>query len=217
MVKNKLSFNSNKRIIAVTAASLLVASIAAIGAAQLSDQQTPSSSSSLRIGRGVITSALIADETIVSADLKDGAAVRSSDIVDGQVNTADLASNAVTSDKIKNGEVKAEDLDPSIDIGGGGETPSFSPQVTERSNSITIGNSVPSRLWLSVQCNSDEVVTGGGFSVNPGSENTSTSSQVSESKKLDNGWTASWNPSEGETLVVYAECLKIVNEGTTSG
>jgi hypothetical protein len=81
---------------------------------------------------------MIADNTIVSADLKDGAAVRSSDIVDGQVNTVDLAANAVTSDKIKNGQVKAEDLDPGIQVGGGGggSTPNFGLQVTERSNTI---------------------------------------------------------------------------------
>jgi hypothetical protein len=44
----------------------------------------------LIIRRGFITSFMIADNTITSSDLKDGAAVRSSDIVDGQVNTADF-------------------------------------------------------------------------------------------------------------------------------
>jgi hypothetical protein len=41
-----------------------------------------------------------------------------SDIIDGEVITlpADLANNAVTSGKISDGEVKAEDLDPSIGL-----------------------------------------------------------------------------------------------------
>jgi hypothetical protein len=42
-----------------------------------------------------IRSADIFDETIVSADLKDGAAVKSSDIVNGEVKAEDLASGAV--------------------------------------------------------------------------------------------------------------------------
>jgi uncharacterized membrane protein len=74
MIKDIVRFNTKKRVIAVVAAvqaSLLVASIAAIGAAPLSEQQTSSTSTSslfsLQIGKGVITSALIADETIVSA------------------------------------------------------------------------------------------------------------------------------------------------------
>ena len=105
---------------------MLVASIVAIGVAPFSYQQTTTTSSSLSsqiptiIPREFITSASIADDTIVSADLKDGQAVTSSDIVDGQVSTADLASDAVTTDKIEDGEVKAEDLDPSIQNGGGG-------------------------------------------------------------------------------------------------
>ena len=68
------------------------------------------------IRRGVVTSALIADNTIVSVVLRDGEALRSSDTVDGEFNNADLANNAITCYKIANGEVKAEDLAPSIQI-----------------------------------------------------------------------------------------------------
>ncbi len=46
----------------------------------------------------------------MSADLKDGAAVRSSDIVDGQVTTQDLADDAVTSDKIEDGAISLETI-----------------------------------------------------------------------------------------------------------
>ena len=74
MIRDIVRFNTKKRVIAVVVAavtaSLLVASIAAIGAAPLSERWTSSTSSlsSLQIGKGVITSALIADETIVSAE-----------------------------------------------------------------------------------------------------------------------------------------------------
>lgn len=154
---------------------------------------------------------MIADNTITSSDLKDGAAVRSSDIVDGQVNTADLANNAVTSDKIRDGEVKAEDLDPSIEIGngGGGETPSFSLEVTERSNSITDAEGNAGFRTVSVQCNSDEVVTGGGFDATPNL----IVSDIKISKKQDNGWTITSLLRDfggTVTLTVYAECLKVV-------
>jgi hypothetical protein len=126
-----------------------------------------------------------------------------------------LANNAVTSDKIRDGEVKAEDLDPSIELGGGeGSTPpSFSLQTTERSNSVTVAEGNEGYYTVSVQCNSDEVVTGGGF--NADLEN-GQSNVVETSKKQDNGWTTTWYKERG-TITVYAECLKIVNEGTTTG
>jgi hypothetical protein len=44
-------------------------------------------------------------------------------------------------------------------------------------------------------------------------------SKVIESKKQDNGWTIAWDYLEGEaeSITVYAECLKVVNEGPTTG
>jgi hypothetical protein len=154
---------------------------------------------------------MIADNTIVSADLRDGQAVRSVDIVDGQVNTADLANNAVTSDKIASGEVKAEDLDPSIELGGnGGGTPNFSLQVTERSNTVQFGIDDNGPYTVSVQCNSDEVVTGGGFNADVIGSGVGTNEHLYESKKQDNGWSVSWHGAQGYDLTAYAECMKVV-------
>jgi len=49
------------------------------------------------------------DNTIVSADIKDGE-VTSSDIKDGTIVNADISNNAITSSKIKDGEVKNQDI-----------------------------------------------------------------------------------------------------------
>jgi hypothetical protein len=148
---------------------------------------------------------MIQDNSIVLDDLRDGAAIRSSDIVDGQVNTADLANNAVTSDKIRDGEVKAEDLDPSIELGDGGSS-DFSLQVTQRSN--TIQTPREGVFSVSVQCNSDETVTGGGFSIDT-SQWVGSLMLVLESRKQDNGWyVASYLI--GTAITAYAECLKVI-------
>ncbi|MGH9955206.1 MAG: hypothetical protein ACREAS_10520 [Nitrososphaera sp.] len=210
--------NKKKRLVTMTgtaaAITLLVASIAVTGAAQLSYQQQSIIGGGFA-GRGFITSAMIADNTIVSADLKDGSAVRSSDIVDGQVNTADLADDAVTTDKIRDGEVKEEDLDPSIELGGDGGS-DFSLQATERSNTRTLMSQDDfGFVTLSVQCNADEVVTGGGYDL---SLYQSAVSLIS--KRLDNGWTMTAflpDPTTDVTVFVYAECLKVVNEEGTPG
>jgi|SRR5215211_97436 len=195
--------NSRKeRLVALTGAAaiaLLVASIAVIGAMEPSYQQ-------LTISRGFITSWMIRDNSITSDDLKDGSAVRSGDIVDGQVNNADLANGAVTSDKIRNGEVKAEDLDPSIELGG---SSGFSLQVTERSNTIT-SSEEGEIITVSVQCNSDEVVTGGGYSSQATGGGISQSDHLLESKKQDNGWSIRWVLPFAFDITVYAECLKVV-------
>lgn len=209
MIRNRITGDKKRHLTVIgstVAITLLVASIIVVGVAQSSYAQQQQQQ--LRIARGFITSFMIADNTIVSADLKDGAAVRSEDIVDGQVNTEDLAEDAVTSDKIANGEVKAEDLDPSIQLGGGGSTSDFNLQVTERSNSIET-----TQLGihpLAIQCNSDEVVTGGGFSIRDNR------ADVIENKKQDNGWKVSFIHERGRViLTVHAECLKVVQEGTT--
>ena len=173
-------------------AILLVASIATIGAAPFSYEQQQQGAS---------------DRT--------GPRITSANIVDGEVKNQDLAPDAVTSDKIKNGEVKAEDLDPSIELGGGAG--GFSLQVTERSNRVQVPI-FSGLLSINVQCNSDEVVTGGGYSTLPLGQ-TQFTTYPEESRKQDNGWTVTWH-SQPETSVqeeveVHAECLKVVNTGTT--
>ena len=166
MLKDKTSFNNKKRviaIIAVTAATILsVVSISAIVGARLSYQQ---------------------------ASDRQGPRITSANIVDEEVKNQDLAANSVTSDKIQNGQVKEEDLDPSIQIGGA--TPNFQLQVTERSKSAQFLPEGSDRaVTLSVQCNSDEVVTGGGLSWNGNDE----PQAIKETKKQDNGWTVTWGP-----------------------
>jgi hypothetical protein len=189
MIKNRINFNNKKRVVVVTAGAaaatiMLVVSIATIGAAPFSYQQGAS------------------DRT--------GPRITSANIVDGEVKNQDLAPDAVTSDKIKDGEVKAEDLDPSLT---GGTAGGFEFQVTERSNSVVLSDEFErEELTISVQCNSDEIVTGGGF----GTSEPRDAAGIVISKKQDNGWSASWSGhlsvSPGRVMTVYAECLKVVNE-----
>jgi hypothetical protein len=79
-----LRLNSVKlvAIIAAVTIILLVTSIATTGVAPFSYQQQPASD-------------------------RQGPRIASANIVDGEVRNQDLAPDAVTSDKIKNGEVKA--------------------------------------------------------------------------------------------------------------
>jgi hypothetical protein len=101
-------------------------------------------------------------------------------------------------------------LDFSAGQAGGGQ---FDLQTTERSNSKRTPEDPLDTL--SVQCNSDEVVTGGGFSQSDLQGNLLDLAPI-ESKKLDNGWSLTWNAPPDIILTVYAECLKVVNaEGTT--
>jgi hypothetical protein len=115
--------------------------------------------------------------------------------------------------KIRNGEVKAEDLDPSIEIIGG---EGFELQVTERSNTITTPEE-GGTITVSVQCNSDEVVTGGGFSSDVTGSGVSTADHLFESKKQDNGWSTSWHLPFAFDITVYAECLKVVPANAAGG
>jgi len=212
MLKNR---NRNK-LVAITAtavAIMLVVGLGTMGAAPFSIQQAPGPT---------VTSANIVDNTLVSADLRDGQAVRSTDIVDGQVTASDLATNAVTTDKIRDGEVKANDLDPSIIVGGG-----FGLQVTERSNTVEVPRT-RGEFTVSVQCNSDEVVSGGGFAASLSPEGVDPSGAPKESRKYANGWILHWEtggPGIGASweedprynpavISAFAECLKVVNEGT---
>jgi hypothetical protein len=82
MIKNnEINFNNKKRVIAVIA-TIAAATILFIGVTPSSYQQTTTTTPTIPFG--FITSAMIADNTIVSADLKDGQAVKSVDIVDSQ-------------------------------------------------------------------------------------------------------------------------------------
>src|SRR3712207_3899535 len=89
IMRKNLNFDRNKnRLLTITAAALavtLVVSVGIIGAAPLSVQQA---------GTG---------------QAPPGQRVTSSNIVDGEVKNQDLANNAVTSDKIANGDVTSED------------------------------------------------------------------------------------------------------------
>jgi hypothetical protein len=61
---------------------------------------------------GMLAVAFIAGSFVASPELRAFAAntVRSIDIVDGEVKTADLANNAVTAAKVKDGEIKAAEI-----------------------------------------------------------------------------------------------------------
>lgn len=127
---------------------------------------------------------------------------------------SDLASssNATTGGNVK---LKTNDLDFSAREGqGGGVGRGFTLQTTERSNSLTVANeNQQGDKTVSVQCNSDEFVTGGGYSFEIG---TAPTRFPIESKRLDNGWTVTWEDlGQGAVVTVYAECLKVVNGGTT--
>lgn len=193
IIKQIIINNKNKKkLVAITAAAvtiMLVVSVGTIGAAPFSSQQPQGPPSDQATGPRV-TSANIEDEAIVSADLQDGAAVRSTDIVDGQVTTEDLADDAVTSDKIRDGEVKVDDLDPSLRGGVPGE--GFELQVTERSNTIELPRT-RGEFTVRVECNPDEVVTGGGFAASLSPQGTSPTGIPKESRKAANGWEVHWD------------------------
>lgn len=61
---------------------------------------------------GLLAVAFVAGSFVASPELRAYAAntVFSTDIVDGQVKTADLAANAVTAAKVKDGEIKAAEI-----------------------------------------------------------------------------------------------------------
>jgi hypothetical protein len=117
----------------------------------------------------------------------------------------------VASDATRNGNVqlKTNDFDFSAGEGQGSGGGGFELQTTERSNSVTFSEFVPGGASVSVQCNSDETVTGGGFEQTQQSISGQPDEQVLASKKLNNGWTVTMIKFEG-TITVYAECAKIV-------
>ena len=94
-----------------------------------------------------IRSADIFDETIVSADLRDGAAVKSSDIVNGEV----------TTDDIKDATIQARDI-------AAGVIPSGAIQVTKVEGSMEVVQGGETG-GAEADCPPGKVVIGGGFQV----------------------------------------------------
>lgn len=95
-----------------------------------------------------IRSADIFDETILSADIKNG-----------EVKNSDLGTDAVTTSKIKNGEVKAEDIAPGV-IPSGGVQPTVH-EVRGENVDAPPGSGSPNSV---ATCPDGEILTGGGYS-----------------------------------------------------
>jgi hypothetical protein len=180
MITRNDNNNNKKRLVALTgvaAITLLVASIAVIGA-------TPSSFST-----------------------------QQEQSQEQSASNLDLSLSDQQASSIERGSSSGNGAGGGANGGGGGDGGSsngFSLQATERSNSVTLveGEDEPGFYTVSVQCNSDEVVTGGGFDTGFNQQN-----NVVASKKQGNGWTiTSFMTGFGGTitLTVYAECLKVV-------
>ena len=108
-----------------------------------------------------IKSADIFDGEVKTADIANNA-VTSPKIQNGQVSTDDLASNAVTTGKIADGAIQAGDIAAGVIPSGGGALPNVHTEI----ESVSIApNSFGS---LSVQCPDGEKLTGGGFNQNLG-------------------------------------------------
>ena len=100
--------------------------------------------------------------------------------------------------------------------------PNFNLQVTQRNISTTVPEGYLSPYYTYVECNDDEVVTGGGFQWDNNAEanNYNEPLIVRENRMVeDSYWQVVWEPPipPGAVLIVYAECLKVVNEGATTG
>jgi hypothetical protein len=108
---------------------------------------------SLKMGV-IIAAAFIAGAFVASPELRAYAAntVGSSDIIDGQVKTADLGSNAVTAAKIKDGEVKAAEI--ATDAVGGSELIGATKLLFGQcaTDSTEANRMVPAGLELTVVC-----------------------------------------------------------------
>jgi hypothetical protein len=154
---------------------------------------------------GAILVPTYAVPTIRSGDIFDET-IQSVDIKNGEVKNADLAPNAVTSDKIKNGEVKAEDIAAGVIPSGGGNI---------ETRIITTGEQVVAPGELSgdipLQCNDDEVVTGGGIVIPAGYQDAAI---VGNDPTSSNDWRVNVaNTGESDITVIFtgkAVCAKIV-------
>src|SRR5688500_101296 len=99
---------------------------------------------------GLLVIAFVAGSFVASPELQAFAAntVFSTDIVDGEVKTADLGSNSVTAGKIKDGEVKAAEI--ATDAVGAAELQGVTkllfgqcvPTDTQKTTSIAAANTI---------------------------------------------------------------------------
>lgn len=89
------------------------------------------------IADGAVTSAKIADGTIVTADLADNA-ITSAKIVDGTIATVDIADNAITSAKIADGTITSADIADGT-ITDADISPTAAIALGKLANGITVG------------------------------------------------------------------------------
>jgi hypothetical protein len=119
-----------------------------------------------------------------------------------------IPDNSVTSEKIVDGEVQTEDIADGVipSDGGAGQL-----VVTERSE-VSEGVNPNTNVLIGVNCNSDEIPTGGGFGgFGFGDEVWVQSSSKGGSE--GNGWQVALTYVSGPVprdVIVYAECAKIV-------
>jgi hypothetical protein len=134
--------------------------------------------------------------------------VTSEKIVDDEVQTEDIADGAVTSAKIADGTIQEQDIADGVIPSGSGTGQLV---VTERSN-VQENVNPNTNVLIGVNCNSDEIPTGGGFGgFGFGDEVWVLSS--SKGGNEGNGWQVALTYVSGPVprdVVVYAECAKIV-------
>ena len=126
---------------------------------------------------------------LTTSDIADDA-VTSPKIKNGEVNTDDLANDAVTSSKIANGAVTLEHR-----------------QVTKEFNCCSPGSS----STIHATCADDEVVTGGGYEAAGGPGGSHAVIFSGQQASFPKDWVVTMQGgAEDEPSSVYAECLKIV-------
>jgi len=129
------------------------------------------------------TQAATTSGTSGASNLADNS-VTSPKIKDGEVRTNDLANSAVTTDKIKDGTIKKQDVNPTDWASLKGDKGDPGSAVKLVSISRTVEGEIPPNSFgvVTVDCEPNEVVTGGGFIVgiddNP----------VLDSTQFGNGW-----------------------------
>jgi hypothetical protein len=138
--------------------------------------------------------------------------VTSATIIDGEVNTQDLANNAVTSAKIEDGTIQEEDIAEGVipepnGGGGGGGT------VTLDTNRIE-GQSIPiapnAEGTAVADCPDGQVITGGGYVVLEGTTTEGTTVTANTQAADDtNRWqvTARAPSDNGSGLIAIAICI----------
>ena len=87
--------------------------------------------------------------------------VTSGSIKDGEVKTADLANNAVTSPKIADGTIQEQDI-------ADGVIPSGGIQLDAYILSVPLSIEAGVNRGEALECETGDIVTGGGFAVPPG-------------------------------------------------